>query len=147
MNPLPDPPSICQFHSVGAWLEAWVEFEMKKSWPSGHGPRTKIPTGDALYLCGSIGYDAALAPDGTVWINEYIETDEENWRLTTQQERLSFLVHAQRKSYPELILLLPTKPVASVPCHECAGTGLLRISPAVSCSLCGSLGWVYAGGS
>ena len=147
MNQPSDAPSICQFHTVGAWLQAWVEFEMKKDWPSGHGPRTKVPSGDALYLCGSIGYDAALSPDGTVWINDYIETDEENWRVTTEREKLNFLVHAQRRSYPELIILLPTKPETAVPCHECGGTGMLRASSLIRCPMCGSLGWVYASGS
>jgi len=59
-----------------------------------------------LYLCGSIGYDAALAPDGVVWVNDYFETDEENWRVATEKERLGFLLHAQHRTFPELILLV-----------------------------------------
>ena len=143
----PNAPAIFNFTSVAEWLVAWVNFQMTKSWPSGHGPRTRVPSGDALYLCGSIGYDSAIAPDGTVWLNDYGHTDQDNWRIATSGERMSFLTSAQQRTYPELIVLLPVKPTHAIPCGACGGSGLMHHVPGINCQSCGSLGWVVANGT
>jgi hypothetical protein len=134
-------PQIFAFVSIAEWLFAWVNFKMTKEWPSGHGPRTKVPSGDALYLHGSIGYDSALHPDGTVWMNDYGDSDQESWRVASRGERLSFLAIAQRRSYPELIVLLPLRPANANICSGCGGSGLTNRVLHINCQACGSLGW------
>jgi hypothetical protein len=134
-------PPIFAFTSIGEWLFSWVNLQMTKSWPSGHGPRTRVPSGDALYLHGSIGYDSALHPDGTVWMNEYGNSDQDNWRIASSGERLSLLTIAQKQTYPELIVLLPLRPANATKCEACGGSGLMNQLLSVNCQVCGSLGW------
>jgi hypothetical protein len=136
---VPLPPPIHRYSSIEDWLKDWVVFHMTKTWPSGFGPCTKVPTGDALLLCGSIGYDAAISPDGTVWMNDYGWDDKENWRYATASERISFLVMAQARIYPELIVLLPLRPTDAVECPECQG---FAGTHEILCATCGALGWI-----
>ena len=143
----PTAPAIFNFDSVSEWLADWVKFQMAKPSPSGHRPCTSLPAGDALSLCGSIGFDSAIAPDGTVWINDYGETDQDNWRVAKSNERMSILVSAQQRLYPELIVLLPVRPAHAISCAACGGSGLMHPPLRVWCPSCGSLGWVVASGT
>jgi hypothetical protein len=135
-------PAIFHFNSVAEWLASWVAFQLAKPCPS-----ATVPSGDALYLCGSIGFDSAIAPDGTVWLNDYGHTDQDNWRVATSNERMSILVSAQQGNYPELIALLPVRPVHANLCTSCGGSGFMHPGLRVWCPSCGSLGWVVGSGT
>jgi hypothetical protein len=134
-------PSLEEFKTTAEWLSAWVEYKMLEMWPSGFGPRTLLPNGqDALYLCGSIGCDFALTPQGTVYINDYGHGDIDNWRPATSTESISAILVATKQSHPALIALLPRKQPNAESCEECAGTGQMPGFP-IHCQRCGGLGW------
>ena len=134
------PPQLYQFNSVDEWLSSWVNFQINGP-QSGH--RTELPGGTGLYLFGSIGLDTAITPDGSFWINDWdiSESDSgDNWKLASATERSSIIVSVQRKRFPELIALLPTRPQNAIVCSECNGTGYAHHN-LVWCSTCGCLGW------
>jgi hypothetical protein len=109
-----------------------------------------VPTGDALHLGGSMGFDSAIAPDGQVWIDVYWDqeefwkldyTYEPQWRLTSREERLSLLARAQKHGWPELIILLPLRPTSAAECAACNGSGYIHGDFAF-CLRCGTMGWL-----
>ena len=130
--------------SVSAWLDAWVRFKIAEH------PRAAIavPSGYALYIYCTIGFDAALSPDGTVWVNDYHLTDQVNWEVADEGERIRNLVKATR-IYPELAALLPTRPDCAITCDACTGTGQVvgPLNLKLSCLNCNALGWISRGRS
>jgi hypothetical protein len=143
-------PPLYRFASVEQWLNAYVcsEIErLKREVPE----VVSVPTGDALYLVGSLGFDSAIAPDGQVWINIYWDdeqfwkldnTYEPKWRHASREERLCVLAHAQKRTRPELTILLPVRPASAAECTECNGTGYLHGGNYLWCLRCGTMGWL-----
>jgi hypothetical protein len=136
-------PQLYRFTSVRLWVEAYVNSEIERLRPESSHRIVSLPSGEAVYLCGSIGFDSALAPDGQVWINEYQqgEEDTDQWRVTNRTEHLSMLAIAQRRTRPELIILLPLRPASSIECSSCNGSGY-AVGNVVVCRTCGSMGWL-----
>jgi hypothetical protein len=101
---------------------------------------------DALYLYGSIGIDAVLRLDGTVWVDRcdsWPESDVSTWRLGTQEERIGSLLIAKHR-LPEVAALLPARPSSAFDCPTCSGGGYLHASPTnrgLLCPYCWGLGW------
>src|SRR5579859_6515748 len=64
-----------------------------------------------VFLWGTLGTEAALRPDGSVWLGEAPigEDGPVQWRRATEQERLGLLSHAA-PSWPELRTLLRARP-------------------------------------
>jgi len=98
----------------------------------------------ALYLFGTIGLEAVLKSDGTVFVAVDDAWDEPDrppppWRPATERERTASLVIA-RKRIPEVGELLPRRPAGATTCATCKGTG--HIVEEVVCMDCGAMGWV-----
>jgi hypothetical protein len=139
---------------MAGWLAAWVTNQLR----NGTAQRTKLAgvDGDAMYVYGSIGVDAALTSTGDIWVGEY-EFDTVDgtsvpatWRRALGVERLGFIVIAARR-FPALAGLLPARPADAPSCPACRATGdwhlfsadrkeSLRIRGMI-CKVCGGLGW------
>ena len=134
------------------WLAEWIRQQLGQNLARS----VNLPGSDepAMYLHGSIGYDTALTMGGEVWVTEY-DVDgpaapQEQWRLAGPTERIGYLVIAARRR-AEINRLLPKRPIASLDCEHCDGTGEWRlrandgtmIAPIAGmiCKECGGLGW------
>ncbi len=139
---------------MSRWLADWVTDQLR----SGAAQRTALAgvDGDAMYVYGSIGVDAALTSTGDIWVGEYefdtVEGTEvtATWRRALGVERLGFIVIAARR-FPALAGLLPARPSGAAGCAACRSTGdwhlfsadgkeSLRIRGMI-CKVCGGMGW------
>jgi len=102
-----------------------------------------VQESEGMLLYGTIGHEAYLRPDGTVWYHAAVDwrNDHETyeWHQADDCERWGALVIATRR-HPELRELLPRRPNATADCVRCHGTG--EVPPKVQCSDCCGLGWV-----
>jgi hypothetical protein len=137
-----------------AWLPSWIADQLR----SGAGRRADLTgiRGEAMYVYGSIGVDAALTSHGEFWVGDYdFDTVEGTdttltWRRAEGVERVGLIVIAARR-FAALRALLPRRPADAVNCRSCRGTGdwhvfsadrkeSLRISGMI-CKECGGVGW------
>ena len=102
---------------------------------------------NALYLFGTLGYEAVLRPDGSVWshIDDDHPAQPPGWRPASEAERWEALAFGAREM-PELAELLPPRPAGAQDCPACGGARLMhgRSGGAdfeVCCPACGGLGW------
>jgi hypothetical protein len=113
--------------------------------------------GDAIYLAGSIGVDAALTASAAIYVGEYdLEAPDGStaptirWRQVEGLERLGWIVIGAR-GFAELRALLPARSPDALACASCRGTGdrhlfsqdrkeSLRMRGMI-CWDCGGLGW------
>jgi hypothetical protein len=138
------------------WLPAW----MGRQLDLGVVQRAVLPSvsGDAIYLCGSIGVDTALTAAGAIYVGEY-DVDETladgsapsiRWRQVEGLEQIGWIVLGARR-FAELGALLPARSSDATACAACRGTGdwhvfsgdrkeSLRIRGMI-CKDCGGLGW------
>jgi hypothetical protein len=144
-------------HQPGPWLGAWIADQLR----SGRARGTNLDgvVGEAMYVYGSIGVDAALTATGDIWISEYdFDTVEGTaatctWRRAAPLERLGYIVIAARQ-FSALRDLLPARPADATGCPACRTTGdwhlfsadrkeSLRIRGMI-CKACGGMGWTAA---
>lgn len=102
---------------------------------------------NALYLFGTLGFEAIMRPDGSVLVAADEHWGEPNapsppWRMATERERTLSIV-AARDHWPEVAGLLPDRPSGVKECPECQGRGAIPIQQtSILCSSCGALGWI-----
>jgi len=137
-----------------AWLPSWIADQLR----TGAGRQAALVgvRGEAMYVYGSIGVDAALTSLGEIWVGDYdFDTVEGTaasvtWHRAVGLERVGFIVIAARRFAP-LRALLPDRPADAVDCSSCRATGdwhlfsadrkeSLRIRPMI-CRDCGGMGW------
>jgi hypothetical protein len=105
-----------------------------------------------LFLFATIGADAYLRPDGSVWYRRdkdlSKEADDHDWAEAKGNDRLAALVLGTKRT-PELAALLPTRPPSTPDCSRCSGRGEILASRGLGrgfiCPDCGGLGWVFNG--
>lgn len=141
----------------GPWLAVWIADQLRSG--RARGARLAGVAGEAMYVYGSIGVDAALTPTGEIWIGEYdFDTVEGTaatctWRRADPLERLGYIVIAARH-FAALRDLLPVRPADATGCPACRATGdwhlfsadrkeSLRIRGMI-CKACGGVGWTAA---
>lgn len=95
-----------------------------------------------MTLYGTIGHEAVLRPDGTVWFYHAVDwvndPDTWAWRQGTLPEAWgAFLIAAKR--IPEVALLVPQRPLDAQSCPACDGSG--RHPVGIPCPTCHGLGW------
>jgi hypothetical protein len=99
-----------------------------------------------ICLYGTIGHDAYLRADGSVWfyipVDRLTDPDKCEWRLATPLERWGAILLGAKR-YPELRELLPTRRPGDPDCARCKGTG--NAIAQVQCPDCGGMGWVPQG--
>ena len=125
------------------WLSTFVLSRMSDAARAGPRAEAWVNESGGMILYGSIGVEAVLRPDGSVWLYELEELDQEGtWRQATDNERMGALVIGARR-IPEIRRLIPARPTSSPDCSRCAGTGNLIAN--VICPECSGLGWVSEG--
>jgi len=95
-----------------------------------------------IRLYGTIGGEAVLRPDGSIWFNELvrINPEEYSWRPATPREGIGALLLATSQ-FPELRELLPERRPDAPDCATCHGAG--RVMQDLLCPACHGLGWLY----
>jgi hypothetical protein len=137
---------VTESNNRAAWLPAWMARQLERG--AAQQAALSFVGGDAIYLVGSIGVDAALTATAAIYVGEYdIESVEGSsapairWRQVEGLERLGWIVLGARR-FAELRALA---------CASCRGTGdwhvfskdrkeSLRIRGMI-CKDCGGLGW------
>ena len=95
-----------------------------------------------MTLYGTIGHEAVLRPDGSVWLyhDQHGEREEWVWEQATPLERIAAFVIARRR-IPELARLIPGRTEDAPTCKRCGGSG--EFVSGVICPECGGLGWLH----
>jgi hypothetical protein len=148
------PPLPEELDQGAAWLAPWVADQLR----SGVGRPANLTgiRGEAMFIYGSVGVDAALTSLGEIWVGDY-DLDASDtmatpmaWRRAAGVERIGFIVIAARR-FAALRALLPDRPINAAGCRACRATGdrhlfspdrkeSLRIRGFI-CWECGGLGW------
>ena len=134
-------------HSVAdedsAWLSRWANRETArrregaKRWETIVTPRG----GAALYLYGSLGFDACVGLDGSFWVREYdfdSNPDTLVWIEADLRRHHDVVAYVACNLYPEFHFFLPTPDEGTQVCFLCRAE---RTGGRV-CPVCHGLGWV-----
>jgi hypothetical protein len=124
------------------WLSELVRGRMAAEAAADPAARAWLDDAGGITLYGTIGHDAVLRPDGSVWLyhDDNDPRGEWNWRQASDRERMGALVIASER-IPELRRAIPSRPVEAPDCVRCGGTG--RIFESIICPECGGLGWPF----
>jgi hypothetical protein len=99
----------------------------------------------ALHICGSIGFDCYISPDGDVFMETYeLSNDEPPVVDRSQHAQIACLILGS-EYIPALAQLLPVRPSNASTCETCEGVGWLHrgaLGPqGILCHDCSGLGW------
>jgi hypothetical protein len=95
---------------------------LNERWGVGAGEARRYATEqNRLLLVREWVVDLLLAPDGQVWAMDTETTQP--LRVATEEESRFALFRGVRR-YPELLSLLPSRPMGAVTCADCGGTGV-----------------------
>jgi hypothetical protein len=97
----------------------------------------------ALLLYFGWGTDFAIRPDGTVIRIDEVPIDDPSqdlWYANCNWQIVAVVFGARR--YPELKLLLPSRPDDALTCPSCSGRGMILIGGKQVLCECHGLGWV-----
>ena len=108
-----------------------------------------------ISLFSTIGAEAYLRPDGSVWYYEAVDwvndAEKYEWREGRGNDRWVALTLGSKR-IPELRRLLPTRPPNAPDCPRCGGRGEILVSRqsngeerGIACPGCGRLGWIAHG--
>jgi len=129
--------------SVPSWLPPFVQDRMATEVARGPQFARAVTEAGGMLLYGTIGHEAYLRPDGSVWFHRAVDwtndPDTYEYRQAVRIERWGALLIATKR-YPELLELLPTRSREAPDCKKCGGSGHLIAD--VNCPECGGLGWV-----
>jgi len=148
--------------TVPDWLPEFVSAGMSAAIREEPGQADWIREADGIRLFGTIGAEAFLRSDGSVWYYEAVDWVNDparyEWREGKGNDRWAALVLGTRR-IPQLQALLPTRPPNAPNCARCNGRGelftdgkgriLAEPAPAsrnsIICPDCGALGWIAHG--
>jgi hypothetical protein len=146
------PPLICLslggFHMAPKpdWLPEYVR-EVTARERQAHGDPAWLREKAGMTLFGTIGREAILRPDGSVWWHEAVDwehSDEYSWRQATAQEAAGALKVAATR-HPRLLALIPSNSGGTL-CPSCKGSGDLARDggtfPGVWCPTCSGVGFL-----
>ena len=104
--------------------------------------RAWLDEAGGITLYGTIGHEAVLRPDGSVWLyhDDNNPLGQWKWRQASDRERMGALVIASERM-PELRRAIPSRPPEAANCVRCAGAG--HIFETIICPECGGLGWPF----
>ena len=99
----------------------------------------------AVHICGSIGYDCYISPDGDIFMETYDFGDEPAAVDRSTRAQIECLVLGS-EYMPALAQLLPVRPSDGSTCDTCKGAGWLHRgvlgSQGILCHDCSGLGWI-----
>ena len=122
--------------------EIQARFERAKESPPGRLSKDR----KAVHICGSIGYDCYISPDGDIFMETYdLSNDEPPVAERSRQAQIACLVLGT-EYLPALAQLLPERPPDAPMCDTCKGVGWLHrgvLGPkGILCHDCSGLGWI-----
>jgi hypothetical protein len=122
--------------------EIQARFERAKESPPGRLSKDH----KAVHICGSIGYDCYISPDGDIFMETYdLSNDEPSVAHSSRQAQIACLVLGS-EYMPALAQLLPDRPPDTPTCDTCKGIGWLHrgvLGPqGILCHDCSGLGWI-----
>jgi len=140
---------------VPTWLTEFVKSRMAAAEREHPESARWIREAGGISLFGTIGGEAYLRPDGTVWYywaaDWTNDPDRYEWREGRGNERWAALVLGSKRM-PELKQLLPIRPPNAPDCPRCGGRGEIHVSRqsdgkerGIICPDCGALGWIAHG--
>ena|ERR1051326_2013820 len=102
--------------------------------------------GTAVHICGSIGFDCYLLPDGDLFMETYeLLSGEPPVVDRSREAQISCLIIGSEYT-PSLSRLLPERPQDALTCDTCKGAGWLHrdtLGPrGLLCHDCSGLGWI-----
>ncbi|HET9604212.1 MAG TPA: hypothetical protein VFO96_07960 [Gemmatimonadales bacterium] len=128
------------------WLPEFVH-EMTERERLMRGDTAWLQEKAGMTLFGTIGREAILRLDGSVWWYEAVDwehSDEYVWRLATAQEAAGALKDGAAR-HPRLLALIPSNPSGTA-CPSCKGSGELTRDggtfPGVWCPTCSGVGFL-----
>ena len=141
--------------SVPAWVAEFVQARMAQSARERPESAVWIREAGGISLFETIGAEAYLRPDGSVWYYEAVDwvkdPDKYQWREGRGNDRWAALVLGTKR-IPELKALLPLRPPSAPNCSRCGGRGEIFVSKqydgqdrGIICPDCGALGWIASG--
>jgi hypothetical protein len=137
------------------WLPDFVRSAMAKQARDQVWSAQELQEAGGLLLFATIGCEAYLRPDGSVWYREDKslpnEPERYEWREGQGNDRWAGIVLGSRRM-PELGALLPARPANTPACSRCHGRGEILAGRqyddqerGIVCPDCGALGWVFSG--
>ena len=137
------------------WLPTFVRARMDQAALEQPKSADWLREAGGILLYGSIGSEAYLRPDGTVWYYSAVDwvndPDKYEWHEGRGTERWAALGLGSRRM-PELKALLPVRTPDAANCPRCEGRGEICISRqpdgqdrGIVCPECGALGWITTG--
>ena len=141
--------------AVPAWLPEYVRSRVAEAERERPESAQWLREAGGMLLFSTIGGEAYLRPDGTVWyywaVDWANDPDNYEWREAHGNERWVALVLGSRR-LPELGRLLPSRPGNTPDCQRCQGCGEILVTKqadgsnrGIACPDCGALGWVATG--
>ncbi|MBS0260474.1 MAG: hypothetical protein JSS02_00850 [Planctomycetes bacterium] len=100
--------------------------------------------GKALRVCGSIGYECCISPEGDVYMLTDPTVDADcPWLIDRSRHAQLCVLLSGGKYFPELLALLPNRPPNVPDCPDCrAGWVHIASGHKFICGRCGGLGWI-----
>src|SRR5690348_9380333 len=122
------------------WLEKYVWEGMARD-EARYGRTPYIEARAGITIWGTLGSEAALRPDGSIWV---FHEEEGRWRPASAQEAAGVVKDAV-KHHPILAPLLPVN-TSGKNCPTCGGTGSFTSDghvpfPGVWCETCSGVGF------
>jgi hypothetical protein len=134
------------------WLPEFVRSAMARAVREQPQLAPWLHEAGGIPLFGTIGAEAFLRPDGSVWYYEAVDwvndPDKYEWREGIGNDRWAAIVLGCRR-IPQLKALLPVRPSDAPTCRRCNGRGEILVSVqadgskrGITCPDCGRLGWI-----
>src|SRR5215471_425546 len=80
----------------------------------------------AVHICGSIGFDGYISPDGDIFMEIYeVLSDEPSVIDRSRDAQVACLILGS-ETLPALAQLLPDRPSDAITCDTCKGAGWLH---------------------
>jgi hypothetical protein len=111
--------------------------------------------GQALRVCGSIGYECCISPEGDVYmltdptfpqggvLPVAIPPGDADWLIDRSRHAQLCVLISGGEYFPELLTLLPNRPPNVPDCPDCrAGWVHIPSGHKFICGRCGGLGWI-----
>src|SRR5262249_15955306 len=125
---------------TGQWLEVALQrflAEEPLDDPFDRERRKFAEEQNALPLLEDMGGCLALRVDGQVLSFVWDAPDQP--RLETDVRIRNTVMYQRARTYPQMRLMIPPRPVSSRECSHCRGTGICSTIPGIVC-YCGGLG-------
>ncbi len=101
--------------------------------------------GKAVILYATIGYNCYFSPEGDIYTEDYdLASDAPSTFYRNQRAQTQALVLASQ-IMPELVRLLPKRPLNALTCGMCEGNGRVHreiFQRGILCDECLRLGWI-----